>query len=131
LTLTAAEKAEHNKKLIMRYAMINAPGMTASDLRAYSTNEAYIQKVMAFRMSFPDYTIYVEDITAEGDFVILHGILRGTHEGEFFGLPATFRKVEYPIMVKYQVVDDMIVNAWPMFDQLELLEQLGALNRPV
>jgi predicted ester cyclase len=131
LTVTAAEQAEHNKKLILRYAMINGPGITAEDLRAFSSNEPYIQKVLAFRRSFPDYTIYVEDITAEGDFVILHGILRGTHEGEFFGLPATYRKVEYPMMVKYQVVDDMIVNAWPMFDQLELLEQLGALNRPV
>lgn len=124
------ELSEHNKKFIMRYALIHHEGVTEEEIREFSDNEVYIQGVLAFRRAFPDYMIHMEDITAEGDFVIAHGIFRGTHKGEFHGIPATFRKVEYPTMIKYQVVDDKIVNAWPMFDQLDFFEQLGAIHKP-
>ena len=72
----------------------------------------------------------MEDITSEGDFVILHGIFRGTHKGDFHGIPATHRNVEYPMMIKYQIMKEKIVNAWPMFDQLALFEQLGVVHKP-
>lgn len=49
---------------------------------------------------------------------------------EFHGIPATFNKVEFPMMVKYQIVEDKIVNAWPMFDQLAFFEQLGVIHKP-
>jgi len=128
--MTNSEKSEHNKKFIMRYGLIHHEGVTEAEIRTFTDNETYILGVLAFRQAFPDYSIHVEDITAEGDFVIFHGIFRGTHKGEFHGIPATFRQVEYPMMIKYQVVNDKIVNAWPMFDQLAFLEQLGVIHKP-
>jgi predicted ester cyclase len=128
--MTNVEQAEYNKKLIMRFTLIHHEGVTESEIRAFTDNEAYIQGVLAGRRAFPDYTIHVEDITAEGDFVILHGIFRGTHRADFHGIPATYRQVEYPMMVKYQVKEDKIINAWPMFDQLVLFEQLGVVYKP-
>jgi len=124
------DKSEHNKKFIMRYIVMHHEGVTEDEIRAFTDNELYLQAVLSFRKAFPDYSIDVEDITADGDFVIAHGIFRGTHMGDFHGIAATYRKVEYPTMIKYQVVDDKIVNAWPMFDQMELFEQLGAIHRP-
>ena len=113
-----SEKAERNKKLVLRYAaMMNALETTEGceeAMRKYTDNETYIRAVVSFRNAFPDYTIYFEDLTAEGDFVIAHGIMRGTHMGEIFGLPATFRKIESPMMIKYQVINENIANAWPM-----------------
>ncbi len=125
------ERSEHNKRFVLRYATIHHEGVTEEEIRAFTKNELYIKTVMSYRRAFPDYSIMIEDITAEGDFVIIHGVVRGTHKAEFHGIPATFRKVEMPIMTKFQVVDDMIINAWPMVDQMDFLEQLGALNRPV
>ena len=126
------EKLERNKKFVLRYSMaINENGLSKEKMMEFTDNESYIQMVMAYRNAFPDYTIYFEDMTAEHDFVIIHGIFRGTHKGEIFGIPATFRKVEFPMMVKYQVLDNKIVNAWPMSDQMILFEQLGVINRPV
>jgi len=126
------EKTDRNKKFILQYSMrLNETGVTEAEMHEYTDNEAYIQMVMAYRNAFPDYTIYCEEMTAENDHVIVHGIFRGTHKGEIFGIPATFRKVEFPMMVKYQVVDNKIINAWPMSDQMVLLEQLGPINRPV
>jgi predicted ester cyclase len=130
-----SEKTERNKKFILRYAA----EMNDSDyvegyeeiLRKFTDNEAFIKTVVTFRVAFPDYSIFFEDITSEGDFVVVHGIMRGTHMGEIFGMPATFRKVEFPMMVKYHVVNDRILNAWPMHDNMELFEQLGVINKPV
>lgn len=96
--MTKIEQAEHNKKFVMRCALIHHDGVTESEIRAYTDNESYIQGVLSFRRAFPDYTIDVEDITAEGEFVILHGVFRGTHMGEFHGIPASFRKVVFPMM---------------------------------
>jgi predicted ester cyclase len=133
--MNESEKIEHNKKFILRYAAaMNSLGTAAGveeTVRKFADNESYIRGVIAFRNAFPDYSIFIEDITAEGDFVIVHGVFRGTHKGEIFGIPATHRKVEYPMMVKYHVVNDRILNAWPMHDSMELFEQLGVINKPV
>jgi predicted ester cyclase len=126
------DKLERNKKFILSYSMaMNEVGLTKEKMLEFTDNESYIQMVMNYRSAFPDYSIYFEDMTSENDFVIVHGIFRGTHKGEIFGIPATFRKVEFPMMVKYQVLDNKIINAWPMFDQMILFEQLGVINRPV
>jgi predicted ester cyclase len=128
--MSNAELAESNRKFIMRYTLIHHEGVTEAEIRAFTDNELYLQGVLAGRKAFPDYTIHVEDITSEGDFVILHGIFRGTHKGDFHGIPATHRYVEYPMMIKYQIMKEKIVNAWPMFDQLALFEQLGVVHKP-
>ncbi len=130
-----SEKAEKNKNLIFRYGTALSATDGAEELeetmRKFTDNENYIRAVLTFRSAFPDYTIFVEDLTAEGDYVIAHGVFRGTHKGEIHGIPATFRKVELPMMIKYQVLCDKIISAMPMMDQMELFEQLGALNKPV
>ena len=130
-----SEKIERNKKFIFRYAAavnsLDVANGVEDIMRKFTDNESYIRLVLTFRNGFPDYSIFFEDMTAEGDFVIVHGILKGTHSGEIFGIPATFRKVEYPIMIKYHVVNDRILNAWPMQDNMELFEQLGAISKPV
>lgn len=125
------DKAERNKKLIMEYALTMSGGpKTEAIIRHYSSLQSYIDGVLMYEAGFPGYTIFIEDVTAEGDDVIVHGIFRGVHEGEIFGLPPTHRAVEYPMMVKYRIVDDKIVDAWPLSDQMLLFEQLGLLNRP-
>jgi predicted ester cyclase len=130
-----SENIERNKKFILRYAaemnLLEAAEGAEEVMRKYTDSEGYIRSVMAFRNIFPDYSIFFDDLTAEVDFVIAHGILRGTHKGEIYGIPATHRKVAIPIMIKYHVENDKIINAWPMFDQMELFEQLGAINKPV
>lgn len=114
----------------MRCTLTHQEGVAEEEIRLYTNNESYIQGILSFRKAFPDYTIDVEDITADGDFVILQGIFRGTHKGEFHGIPASYKKVVFPMMNKYHVIDDKIVNAWPMFDQLASFEQLGMLHKP-
>jgi predicted ester cyclase len=43
----------------------------------------------AWTKGFPDYFIAIDDLIAEGDKVAKRWTLRGTHQGEFLGVPAT------------------------------------------
>lgn len=43
--------------------------------------------------AFPDQKGTVEDIIAEGDKVMVRLTIRGTHQGEFMGIPATGKKI--------------------------------------
>ncbi len=129
-----SEKTERNKKFVLRFAAamnaLEVADGAENIIRNFTDNEGYLKLLLMFRNAFPDYCIFIEDVTAEDDFVIIHGIFRGTHKGEIFGIPATFRKVEYPILNKYHVVNNKILNAWPMADSMDLFEQLGAINKP-
>ena len=124
------DKMEHNKRFIMNYLMLLNNDPSEATMRKYADNESYIKATLVYRKAFPDYVVFVEDITAEGNFVIIHGIFRGTHKGDLMGLPPTFKEVEFPAIVKYQIVNDKIINAWPMSDPISLLEQLGVLKKP-
>ena len=80
--------------------------------------------------AFPQYEIIVEDMIAEGDKVVIRAIFRGTHKGDFMGLPPTDITVESPGMLIYRIKDNKIVEHWGQSDQLGLMQQLGMLPTP-
>ena len=47
-----------------------------------------------FRGAFPDLQVTIEDMIAEGEKVVVRVTMRGTHQGEFMGIPATNKKIE-------------------------------------
>ena len=51
------------------------------------------QIVEMFRSAFPDLTVTVEDMVAEGDKVAVRVVTHGTHQGELMGIAATGRTV--------------------------------------
>ena len=55
--------------------------------------EGYKQFVTISRTALPDFHTTVEDIIAEGDKVVQRFTARGTHKGEFMGIPPTGKKV--------------------------------------
>ncbi len=129
LVNTDLQKLENNKKFIMKFVMEMVRNNGSEEtVRKYSTNEDYIRGVLTFRKGFPDYTIFIEDITAEGDMVVIHGVIRGTHTGDFNGFPPSNKKIEVPIIGKYRIVNNMIVEAWPLADQMKLLGQIGVIK---
>jgi predicted ester cyclase len=81
--------------------------------------------VASWRFSFPDGEITVEDIVAEGDLVAARMLERGTHQGEFRGIPPTGRPVAYGSMTFLRVVDGRITDHWGLLDMPSLLEQIG------
>jgi steroid delta-isomerase-like uncharacterized protein len=81
------------------------------------------------RAAFPDIRIAVEDQIAEGDKVVSRVMCRGTHRGEFMGVPSTGRQVVYEAIDIVRIVDGQIVEHWGVTDALGLLRQLGGIPR--
>jgi predicted ester cyclase len=52
---------------------------------------------------------------------------RGTHDGEFFGVPATGRLVVFTEINLSRIVDGRMVEHWAERSNLEVMQQIGAL----
>lgn len=82
------------------------------------------------RDAFPDLCITIEDQIAEADKVVARVTLRGTHRGEFLGIPATGKRVAYGAIDISRIARGRLVEHWGIPDYLSLLQQLGALRIP-
>src|SRR5919205_196193 len=51
-----------------------------------------------FRAAFPNGRMEIEDMIAEGDKVVTRKTFRGTHSGEFMGVPSTGKEVMLSLM---------------------------------
>ena len=85
-----------------------------------------IQRLKGFREAFPDISIEVEDVIAEDDRVAFRSTLRGTHLGQFLGLPPTGREVIIGLFDVIHIEDGRFVDHWGGPDLFDLLRQLGA-----
>lgn len=82
----------------------------------------------AFFDALPDLTATMEDLVISGDRVVGRFVYRGTHAGEFMGVPATGRSVEMRSIDIWRVENGMFAEHWDELNALELLTQMGALD---
>ena len=101
----------------------NPPGMQ----HGLSGHKAIVR---LFRAAFPDQWWQIEELVAEGDKVVARTTMRGTHRGDFFGIPATGRAIALAGVHVVRVADGKIAEHWGCNDDLGLLRQLGALPEP-
>jgi hypothetical protein len=92
--------------------------------------DAWKQFTAPFMEAFPDLRLTVEDIVAEGDTVAARVAFRGTHRGEFQGIPPTGKQVAFSSMVFNHVVDGKVEEHWVEMDLLRLMGQPGAIPEP-
>ncbi len=132
---------EQNKALLLRYieavwhkenpAAVEdflAPNYRRhrSPVKAPLTREQQKELLVGFRAAFPDVTIEIEDIVAEGDRIAFRSTMRGTHQGEFLDITPTGRKVIFSLLDVVRVEDGRFVEQWGGPDIYDLLQQLGA-----
>jgi len=83
-----------------------------------------------YTSTFPDVTIQVEDILAEGNLVAARWSGTGTHRGEGLGFAATGMPVRFSGMVFVRVENGMFAEGWNIFNELGMFQQLGIVNLP-
>jgi len=83
--------------------------------------------VKLIRSAFPDLETTVDEIIAEGDRIAVRSTFRGTHEGDFMGIPATGKKVEVSNYDFVRFENDQAAEHWGTIDSAALMEQLGAV----
>ena len=140
-----AEVEEQNKELIKRmyeainkgdievYAEVLAPEyvwyMPSGNTKPIS-REGTIEFVREARNGFPDCHWSLEDLIAEGDIVLSRFIFRGTHTGEFQGIPATGNKVEMSGFMMTRIENGKCVEDKEEADTLGMMQQLGMELKP-
>jgi len=94
------------------------------------SREGAIEFIKMLHNAFPDITYSIEELIAVEDIVISRFIVRGTHEGEFEGIPATGNKFESGGILITRIENGKIVEDKEEVDLLGLMMQLGMELKP-
>jgi steroid delta-isomerase-like uncharacterized protein len=86
--------------------------------------------VKTWHQAFPDGHMTMDDITTEGEMSAIRMTFRGTHTGEFYGVPASNKKVEVTSIGIDRVVNGKISEGWGELNMLGLMQQIGAIPAP-
>ncbi len=84
----------------------------------------------SFSDAFPDLNHTIHQLIAEGDVVSTRETLRGTHEGEFEGIPPTGNTVVFGGVCLWRFADGKLVEYRVDADLLGLFQQLGMELKP-
>lgn len=93
-------------------------------------SEGHKQLVIMFRNAFPDWRETVDDVIAEEDRVVIRVTGRGTHQGEFQGIPPTGRQVTATGVGIGRIENGRIAETWAEYDALGMMQQLGVVPAP-
>jgi steroid delta-isomerase-like uncharacterized protein len=88
-------------------------------------HEVWWQGFELMKRAFPDLEAHIEDIFGAEDRVAARLRFRGTHSGEFLGIGATGRTVEYVSHEFYRIAGGLIAEEWICSDMATLLGQIS------
>lgn len=81
--------------------------------------------------ALPDLEIEIQRQHVADDAILLEVMIRGTHLGAWRGLPATGRRVEFPLCGVYTFTsDDRLAGEKIYYDRGTVLRQLGVFHEP-
>jgi steroid delta-isomerase-like uncharacterized protein len=101
------------------------PGFVSSTQQGDMDLDGFRQFVVGWRSAFPDIHCEVGDLIAEGDRVAWSVRARGMHQGEFLGIPATGRAVDFDSLNVGEFRDGRAYRHKVLMDLPVMLEQLG------
>jgi len=135
---------EENKNIVRRYQEIyNSNNLDA--LGEIVADHVLMPKIMPGMVSglegakqvhqktligMPDWQTEIDDLIAEGDKVVARVTMTGTHTGNFYGIHATGKRVEFTGIFVVRITNGKIVEHWGEEDAMSLLQQLGLTFKP-
>lgn len=81
--------------------------------------------VEMFLNAFSELVNTIELSLSDGDLVCVHEFWKGTHTGEFMGVKATGKNVNWTSTAILKIRDGKICRAWDENDMLGLFGQIG------
>jgi steroid delta-isomerase-like uncharacterized protein len=133
---------ERNKEIVRRYqeaynnndldALHEVIAMDVLTPKIYPGVPAGLEGAKAVHrialLGMPDFHTTIEDLIAEDDKVVARVTLTGTHTGNFFGIPATGKKVKFTGTYLLRIANGKIVEHWGEEDGISLMQQLGIIK---
>jgi ketosteroid isomerase-like protein len=121
---------EANKAVVRRAVEL----LDTYDLRAFeevcSPELAQEWRDMMTRLPFSDHHLEITDLVAEGDLVAVRLATRGTHSGEWKGIPPTGKAWTNRGMAMARLAEGRIVEFDSVYDDLDHVQQLGGTILP-
>ncbi|WP_199254635.1 ester cyclase [Mycolicibacterium mengxianglii] len=74
---------------------------------------------------FPDWHWDMQHIVIDGDDIVVHFMVTGTHQGAFEGFEATGRRVTVSQFTLYRLHDGKFAEVWDLVDMNALIKQIG------
>lgn len=137
----AKQNPAENKNLVLRAIdeiwnkgnYDNLEEFVSGDFIIHSPNPAEVvqgvqgvkQFFIELRKSFPDIQFAVDQQVAEEDRVVTQWTARGTHKGEYKGIPGSGKQVVIKSIDVDRIANGKVVECWSNVDELGLLQQLG------
>jgi steroid delta-isomerase-like uncharacterized protein len=142
---TQAKVEEQNKELCRKYVEAWNKGNYMNLKEAYAPNYSYyfpsgnpkpmsgeetIEMIKGIREGYPDSIWSIEELVAVGDMVITRNIFRGTHTGNYLGIPPTGQTIELSSITMARIINGKRVEEREEYDTLPLMQQLGMELKP-
>ena len=83
--------------------------------------------VNTMRQAFPDINVSVDVTLDQGELAAGRAIMRGTHQGDFMGVPASNKAIEVETLDIIRVEDGRVAEHWGVTDTMGLMQQIGAI----
>jgi len=93
--------------------------------------EEYKKAYGVFASAFHDTQLTIESIVADGDKVMTQVKMRGTHKGDFEGIPSTGKAITLSAFTVFRLIDGKIAEEWEILDELGMMAQLGMELKPI
>ena len=78
-----------------------------------------------WRSSFSDLRFTSDEKIGEPGKVVNRWTVRGTHDGEYFGIPPTGRRIDTTGITIWYFEEGKVISTWVSFDAFGLMQQLG------
>jgi steroid delta-isomerase-like uncharacterized protein len=95
--------------------------------RKVSGPAALRELVATYLRAFPDLHAIIEDQVAEGDEVATRLAVRGTHKGDLDGVAPSGKPIAIAQLNIIRFEGNKFAEAWEVFDELEMMRQIGAI----
>lgn len=135
--------SEDNKAIVRKFLNmfeLGDPGMADEIVAAdYYNHDAPDPKiglegvktlVTGFKNALPDVQFDIVYQVAEEDKVVTNYKTSGTHQSDYFGVPATGKSVRWTTTFMVRITNGKIHEAMGNWDQWGLMQQLGVVRPP-
>ena len=98
---------------------------TIPEIKGIAASKAYYA---FFVTGFSNREFTVKDIFASGDKLTKYWVFKGTHTGDFMGIPATGKTISVEGCTIARMVNGKIVEERDFMDNMDFMKQLGLMK---
>ncbi|MDU8886088.1 ester cyclase [Yeosuana sp. MJ-SS3] len=92
--------------------------------------EAFKDYYSNFVTGFSEVEFSIVDIFGQGDKLVKHWTFKGTHSGDFFGMPGAGKSIDVEGTTLVKMKDGKIAQEQDFMDNMVFLQQLGIVSNP-